>query len=345
MGALAAVRRWAALAMVAAMAGGAAGTAADRLWAPAAPAPVAGWPVVTVVRNAQPAVVTVLNEQTGPQGFRVRGMGSGVVLRPDGIIVTNYHVVAGAARVAVVVQQGTRYLARVVGVDPPTDLAVLKISPNAPLTAMPVASGQPQAGELVVAIGNALGLSHSVTVGVVSGLDRLVYRDGWEFRLIQTDAAINPGNSGGALVDVHGRLVGINSSKIARVGIEGIGFAIPARTVATVVQQILRYGQVRRPWLGAVVQSAAGGPGLLVVAVVPGGPADRAGIRAGDWLLSAGGRQLRHLRDLTRILEQSAAGRRLPVTLLRGGQRLTVWPKLRLAPAESPRLSLQPANP
>ncbi|MCY0907711.1 MAG: trypsin-like peptidase domain-containing protein, partial [Sulfobacillus thermotolerans] len=134
-------------------------------------------------------------------------------------------------------------------------------------------------GELVVAIGNALGLSHTVTTGIISAKDRVMFHDGWEYHLIQTDAAINPGNSGGALVNARGELIGLNSSKIAQAGVEGIGLAIPSDTVKEISQQLIAYGHVKRPWLGATVESS--GPrsfGLLVVGVVPSGPAAQAGI-------------------------------------------------------------------
>ncbi|MCL4352259.1 MAG: trypsin-like peptidase domain-containing protein [Firmicutes bacterium] len=185
------------------------------------------WPVAHIVRKLDPSVVVVLNNQRVGLTERTRGIGSGVIIDRQGDIVTNYHVVAGASSVTVVLSNGARYRARIIGVDPPTDLAVIRINANhlIPVTFAP--SNQIQPGQLVVAIGNSLGLTHTVTSGIISAKDRVLFRDGWEYHLIQTDAAINPGNSGGPLVNARGQLIGINSSKISQAGIEGIGLPIP----------------------------------------------------------------------------------------------------------------------
>jgi serine protease Do len=186
-----------------------------------------GWPVVQIVHRSDPAVVAVLNEQRQVGRLATKGLGSGVAVNAQGDVVTNYHVVAGAAAVVVVARGGHRYRARLLGVDPVTDLAVLHIVDHH-LPYLPLAqSSHVQPGELVVAIGQALGFSHSVTAGIVSAPDRTMYRDGWSYHLIQTDAAINPGNSGGPLVNEQDQIIGINSSKIARTGVEGIGLPIP----------------------------------------------------------------------------------------------------------------------
>ncbi len=192
------------------------------------------WPVAAVVKKLDPSVVVVLNNQREGLAERTRGIGSGVVIDHQGDIVTNYHVVAGATSVTVILANGSRYRARVMGVDPPTDLAVIRIRA---LHLIPVAfapSNQIQPGQLVVAIGNSLGLTHTVTSGIISAKDRVLYRDGWEYHLIQTDAAINPGNSGGPLVNAEGQLIGINSSKISQAGIEGIGLPIPYQVIVAV---------------------------------------------------------------------------------------------------------------
>ena len=292
---------------------------------PAPPSPA--WPVTAIARRVDPSVVMVINQVARGGRLHPKGLGSGVVLSSNGIIVTNYHVVQGANALVVVLSNGRRYRARVVGVDPPTDLAVLRIS--APdLT--PIALGNSrdiQPGDLVVAIGNALGLSHTVTAGIVSARDRTLYRDGWEYHLIQTDAAINPGNSGGALVNSRGQLIGINSSKIARTGVEALGFAIPVNTVRTVVDQILRYGHVRRPWIG--VQVAGGdGPGVVVVEVLPGSPAARAGVRVGDFITRIGQVAIKNPHDMIHALERAQIGQSETLTVLRGG--VTYQLKVRL---------------
>ncbi len=187
------------------------------------------WPAPAVVKRVAPSVVLVKNFSK----HKLQGIGSGVVVDSQGNIVTNYHVVERANRVQVMV--GDRSLpGQIVGVDPPTDLAVVRIHSPAPLTAVRFArSSHIEPGQLVVAIGNSLGLSQTVTVGVISAKDRVIARDGQEYHLIQTDAAINPGNSGGPLLNSRGRLIGINSSKISRAGIEGIGLPIPTLVIRT----------------------------------------------------------------------------------------------------------------
>jgi serine protease Do len=304
---------------------------------PRAPAP---WPVPQVVQKVKHSVVVVLTSRTEPGRGEVQGIGSGVVLTAQGDIVTNYHVVAGARQVTVVLSTGQRYSAQIVGTDPPTDLALLRIHPKKPLVPLPLANSRRlQPGELVVAIGHSLGLTHTVTVGVISATNRTLYRDGWEYRLIQTDAAINPGNSGGALVNMHGQLIGINSSKIAQAGVEGIGFAVPAQTVQYVTNQLLRYGRVRRPWLGVVVQSLARStPGLWVAQVADRSPAFDAGIRAGDFITQFNRRPVYRLRQLMAALQAVHVGQRVPVTVLRGPRSWTVWVTVSAIPGAGVRL-------
>ncbi len=199
------------------------------------------WPVVGVARKVGPSVVVVLNNRVTGGNEHLKGMGSGVVLNSRGDIVTNYHVVQGANSLTVILSNHHRYRARVVGVDPPTDLAVIHIQAPHLVPIRFARSSAIEPGQLVVAIGNSLGLAHTVTVGVVSAKDRVMYRDGWQYHLIQTDAAINPGNSGGPLVNTEGQLIGINSSKIAQAGIEGIGLAIPI----LVISALTTFGHAR----------------------------------------------------------------------------------------------------
>ena len=271
----------------------------------------------------------------------MKGMGSGVILNRQGDIVTNYHVVQGADSLTVILSTGRRFRARVVGVDPPTDLAVIRIHADNLVPIQFARSAHIEPGQLVVAIGNSLGLTHTVTVGVISAKDRVMYRDGWEYHLIQTDAAINPGNSGGPLVNDAGELIGINSSKIAQAGIEGIGFAIPSDTVQYVVTQLLHYGRVRRPWIGATLQPMPNRSlGMLVVAVTPGGPAARSGLKPGDMITSINGQPVHRLRDVIRVLERTAVGREIRVGVVRGSETLQV--SLRLQ--ESPPASKQQAS-
>lgn len=291
------------------------------------------WPVVSVAKRVDPSVVVVLNNRVVGHREQLRGMGSGVVINQEGDIVTNYHVIQGADSLTVVLNRGQRYRARIVGTDPTTDLAVIRIHDQHVVPIHFGSSRTIQPGELVVAIGNSLGLSHTVTVGVVSAKDRVMYRDGWEYHLIQTDAAINPGNSGGALVNDQGQLIGINSSKIAQTGVEGIGFAIPSDTVQYVVTQILRYGHVRRPWIGATLQKVPGKEfGMLVTAVTPGGPAALSGITTGDFITSINRHPIHGLRDVMQVLEHAAVGQTVSLGVIRGNAVLTLAIKLKETP-------------
>lgn len=279
------------------------------------------WPVPAVARRVAPSVVVVLNQQRESGGTKTRGVGSGVVFDRQGDIVTNYHVVRGAARVVVILADGHRASARVIGVDPPTDLAVIRVRAPRLVPIHLASSSGVEPGELVVAIGNSLGLVHSITVGVISATDRTLYRQGWPYHLIQTDAAINPGNSGGPLVDMSGGMIGINSSKIVQTGIEGIGFAVPSNTVRYVADQLIRFGKVRRPWLGAVLQGMTGpAPGLLVVAVTPGGPVARAGLLRGDIITRIDASAVRSVQGVVQILSSCRVGQRVVLTVWRGGE-------------------------
>ncbi|WP_338055035.1 S1C family serine protease [Sulfobacillus harzensis] len=291
------------------------------------------WPAVEVAKRVGPSVVVVQNNRLNGSREQMKGMGSGVVLNREGDIVTNYHVVQGADALTVVLSTGQRFRARVVGVDPPTDLAVIRIHAQHLVPIHFTSSRAIEPGQLVVAIGNSLGLTHTVTVGVVSAKDRVMYRDGWEYHLIQTDAAINPGNSGGPLVNDRGELIGINSSKIAQTGVEGIGFAIPSDTVQYVVQQLIRYGRVRRPWMGITLQPVPNHQlGMMIVSVAPNGPAAVAGLRAGDLVTAINHHPVHNLRDVVKVLEHTTVGREIDVSVLRGTANLTVRIRLQEIP-------------
>jgi serine protease Do len=305
------------------------------LWTPKHTSFGLDWPVVAVAKKVGPSVVVVLNNRTHGKASQTKGMGSGVVINRHGDIVTNYHVVQGADTVTVILSNGHRYRATVVGVDPPTDLAVIHIHAAHLVPIHFTRSAGIEPGQLVVAIGNSLGLTHTVTVGVVSARDRVMYRDGWEYHLIQTDAAINPGNSGGPLVNDQGDLIGINSSKISQTGVEGIGFAIPSDTVKWVVAQLLHFGRVRRPWIGALLQPVpTRSLGMLVVSVRPNSPAAQAGIRSGDLITAINNRPVHTLRDIVQVLERTAVGRTIRLQVLRGTDRLTFPVVLQEMPAK-----------
>jgi serine protease DegQ len=272
-----------------------------------------------------------------------RALGSGVLVSADGYVLTNHHVVANADEIQLILWDGRSTRARVVGSDPATDLAVLKID-GTNLPSMPLGGGtQAAVGDVVLAIGNPFGLGQTVTQGIVSGLGKQLQLQEYE-DFIQTDAAINEGNSGGALVTARGELIGINTFVLGRMfGAEGIGFAIPVATARAVLEQIVEHGVVIRGWLGVEYGDAPilpggltnGGPrGVAITAVYPGGPADRVGLRPGDVLLSFGGHDIADQSDLREREAALAPGIHVTLTGLRAGVPFSTEVQL----AQRPRL-------
>jgi S1-C subfamily serine protease len=263
-------------------------------------------------------------------------LGSAVVFTSDGFLLTNAHVVGSASAGTASFADGTSGPFTVVGADPLSDLAVLRASGPTPPPAELGEADRLVVGQLVVAVGNPLGLAGSVTAGVVSGLGRsLPTRSGAAARLIedviQTDAALNPGNSGGALADSEARVVGINTA-VAGVG---LGMAVPVNaTSRRIISSLMQHGRVRRAYLGLVTMPAPLAPalrerwgrasGLQVVEVVAGGPADRAGLRAGDLLITAAGQPVEKAQDLQRLMFADAIGRPLAITVMRNGALVDV---------------------
>jgi len=276
-----------------------------------------------------------------PRGYerQMEGYGSGVIISTDGVVITNQHVTNGASQIVVTTREGNDYPAKLLGEDPLTDIAVLKIEATGLPTAPLGRSADLAVGEWVVAIGNPfaymLGNSEpSVTAGVVSAVGRNLLPSGDQsgvyVGMIQTDAAINPGNSGGPLVDVQGEVVGVNSSIFTPSGGSvGIGFAIPIERAQRVAAELRRYGHVRRPWVGLDVVGGADlrdwkrSGGLRVTAVAAGGPAVRAGLAAGDVLLNVRGRRLRTFLDWEAVLLDTGPGDSLVVAYRRGGRAQT----------------------
>lgn len=322
--------------------------------------------ITTAVERVAPAVVTVQTEtvQKVPVDFfeyfmggrtgerRNAGIGSGFVVRNDGIIVTNAHVISGATKVSIGMRDGTSYDATVVGIDETNDLAVVRIK----ATNLPVAplgsSSTLIVGEWSIAIGNPFGFvlgnsEPSVSVGVVSAVGRnLAGRGdggGVYVDMIQTDAAINPGNSGGPLVNASGEVVGVNSSIYSPSGGSvGLGFAIPIDRTKRIVEDLLEHGAVRQPWVGIRlqtpdVQSAreAAAVGAIVARVVPGSPADRSGVRAGDQVIEAGTRSVKNPFDWEARLLDLRVGELLPVTVRRAASEL----RFSLRVADAPEVS------
>ena len=261
---------------------------------------------------------------------RQHGLGSGVIVTKDGYILTNNHVVDNAEEVKVTLQDGREFTAKVIGRDPKSDIAVVKIAANnLPVVAM-ADSGKVQVGDVVLAIGNPFGVGQTVTTGIVSATGRgnLGIEDYEDF--IQTDAAINPGNSGGALVDVEGRLIGINTAIFSRSGgNQGIGFAVPSGLARNVMDSLISYGSVARGYLGVMIQDVTpalakefklkDSSGALVGDVVAKGPADKAGFKDGDVVLEYNGKKVIDSRRLRLAVGETKPGTTVPVKILRDG--------------------------
>ena len=275
-------------------------------------------------------------------------LGSGVVVRPDGLVVTNHHVIKDASEITVVFADRREFDAKLVGSDERTDLAVLRIDPGG--QALPHLelrdSDDLEVGDLVLAIGNPFGVGQTVTSGIVSALARTAAGISDFGFFIQTDAAINPGNSGGALVSVEGRLVGINTAIYSKGGGSvGIGFAIPSNMVAMVVDSVDRTGRVVRPWIGARAQDVTAAiaaslgqsrpVGAIVREVYPGGPTDRAGLRVGDVILAVNGRKTLDRAGLLFRLATLRLDSNAELTVLRQGRERTLRFRV-IAPPEIP---------
>ena len=267
---------------------------------------------------------------------RVASLGSGFVIDPSGVIATNNHVIADADEIYVNFNDGSRLkVTKVLGKDLKTDIAVLQVKPDKPLAAVKTGdSGKMRVGDWVMAIGNPFGLGGSLTVGVVSALHRDINSGPYD-EFLQTDAAINKGNSGGPLFNMNGEVIGINSAIISPSGGSiGLGFAIPMNTAFEIISQLRQNGEVRRGWIGVSIQSVtdetAGGIGLpeakgaIVAQVAPGGPADKAGIQAGDVIVNFDGQPVPDVKSLPKLVALSAIGKPAKVELMRKGKPVTV---------------------
>ena len=264
-------------------------------------------------------------------------LGSGVIVSPQGIILTNHHVIEGADEIEVAFADGRKRNAKLIGSDPETDIAVLKIDatdlPN-PITLGKMESVQ--VGDVVLAIGNPFGVGQTVTSGIVSALGRNQLGINTFENFIQTDAAINPGNSGGALVDTKGNLIGINTAIYSRSGGNmGIGFAIPINTAKQVMESILTNGSVTRGWIGVEPQNLSkelaeslnlpkDTTGVLITGVLEGGPADKAGMKPGDVLTQVNGQAVNDVVTLLNRIAQTSPGDEAKVALLRKGKSMTL---------------------
>lgn len=254
-----------------------------------------------------------------------QGSGSGIIISEDGYIVTNQHVIDGATEISVILNTGDEYTAKLVGEDSKSDLAVLKIDAPNLVAATLGDSEQLKVGELAVAIGNPLGqeFAGSVTVGVISAVNRTMTVDNKKYNLIQTDAAINPGNSGGALVNQYGEVVGINSVKISSTGVEGIGFAISTAEAKPIIDDLMSNGYVSgRPLVGIMARETA--YGLSVSSITEGSGAEKAGMQVGDLIVKADDKVVKTVDALNEIRDTKKAGDTLLLTVIRNGELITV---------------------
>ncbi|MDF0499576.1 Do family serine endopeptidase [Burkholderia cenocepacia] len=262
-------------------------------------------------------------------------LGSGVIVSPEGYILTNQHVVDGADQIEVALADGRTATAKVIGSDPETDLAVLKINMTNLPTITLGRSDQSRVGDVVLAIGNPFGVGQTVTMGIISALGRNHLGINTFENFIQTDAPINPGNSGGALVDVNGNLLGINTAIYSRSGGSlGIGFAIPVSTARTVLESIITTGSVTRGWIGVEPQDVTPEiaesfglqqkSGAIVAGVLQGGPADKAGIKPGDILVSVNGEDITDTTKLLNVVAQIKPGTPTRVHVVRKGKQFDV---------------------
>ena len=316
------------------------------LQAPPMPAAVGGYR--EAAGRAMPAVVNILTSKSlgenhpllkdpffrrffgdrTPRREQQSSLGSGVIVSPDGYILTNNHVIEAADEIQVVLADGRKEPAQVVGTDPETDLAVIRIkAKNLPVIVLGHAE-QARVGDVVLAIGNPFGVGQTVTMGIISALGRNNLHINHFENFIQTDAAINFGNSGGALIDSSGNLIGINSAIYSQTGGSvGIGFAIPVTTAKTVMEAIIKNGQVVRGWIGIETQDItpelaesfglAKDKGAIIAGVVRGGPADRAGIRPGDILLTVAGKPVASTTEMLNLIAQLTPGQKATMTVMR----------------------------
>lgn len=286
------------------------------------------------------------NSGSPPRRILERTLGSGVTVNADGYIITNHHVIKGAEEIQVALHDGRVRPAEVVGTDPETDLAVLKVDPgDRQLPAITLSPGDNlSVGDIVLAIGNPYGIGQTVTMGIVSATGRTELNVATYENFIQTDAAINIGNSGGALINSRGELVGINTAILNReTGAQGISFAIPVELAANVFAEIVKNGHVVRGWLGIRGAELAGGPGapapptmrgVPVASVMPGGPADTAGVRAGDVIFAIEGQEVNDARILQNRVAGIEPGTTVELQVQRDGQLRTV--RVRVAERAAP---------
>ncbi|MFW6297250.1 MAG: DegQ family serine endoprotease [Desulfosalsimonas sp.] len=290
--------------------------------------------------------------QQDPREFKQRSLGSGFIMDKQGHIVTNNHVIENADKIQVKLKNGREYDAEIIGSDPNTDLALIKIETDDELPVLEFGnSDKISIGEWVLAIGNPFGLDHTVTAGIISAKGRVIGAGPYD-DFIQTDASINPGNSGGPLLNMDGEVIGINTAIVA--GGTGIGFAIPSKMAGEIIDQLKDKGEVTRGWLGVGIQELSDElkeyygteKGVLVTQVFPGDPADKAGLEPNDIIVSVDGRQVDSPRELTRIIADIKPGQKAEIEFIRNGKTRSA--KVTLTKRDEQRLaegSRQPEEP
>jgi S1-C subfamily serine protease len=302
--------------------------------------------VIRAAERAGPSVIGVRRSRNHHvYGDVYEGAGSGVIIAQDGYALTNNHVIRGAERVEAILHDGQVATVQVVGADPDTDLALLRLGQGHYTAAKLGDSDDLVVGELVIAIGNPLGLQATVTAGIVSALRRTLRGEAGKLieDVIQTDAALNPGNSGGALVDADGQVIGINTAMIG--GAQGLCFAVPINTAKSIIPDLMRNGRVSRGWLGVAGQTQELGKplmrrlglkhaaGVLAVEVVRGGPADEAGLRPGDLILTIAGKPAESVDAVHAILSKERIGGEAELLILRDGALQKAKLRIRERPA------------
>lgn len=295
------------------------------------------------------ALRTLLENRRPPPRYKQEtNLGSGVIVSSSGHILTNNHVISGAEDIEVLLQDGRYLRARLVGRDLETDLALLKVTASDLPTIHFGNSGKLQVGDIVLAIGNPFGLGNTVTSGIISALNRSQFRANSFDNFIQTDAAINPGNSGGALVNTRGEMIGVNTINISNSGgSQGIGFAIPATLAREVIQQLIRYGEVRRGWIGIEAREIS--PmlakqlnsvithGLLIIGVLKNGPGQKAGIQVGDMITHINGIKITSAKEALKLITHLNPGDIAILRGVRGNQSM----QFRIVAQERPQMSGQ----
>ena len=290
------------------------------------------------------------NQNRTPTPRRVNSLGSGFIIDAGGLVVTNSHVIADADEINVVLGDGTKLKAEILGRDQKTDMALLKVKPEKPLKAVSFGdSDKLRLGEWVVAIGNPFGLGGTVTAGIVSARNRDINSGPYD-NYIQTDASINRGNSGGPLFNLNGEVVGVNTAIISPSGGSiGIGFAVPAKTALAVMDQLRQFGETRRGWLGVRIQQVTDEiaeslgmkqtRGALIAGVDDKGPAKPAGIEPGDVVVKFDGKEIKDMRDLPRIVADTPVGKDVEVLIVRKGKEETKTVKLGRLEDSDPKLA------